>query len=67
MIPLFVDYDISNCVVHVMDVASKLYEMELNDNLIQGESPILTNVRTDEEMLIATCYIAECFTFGAEP
>ena len=50
-----------------MDVASKLYEMELNDNLIAAEPFSLEDVHTDEDMLIAMCYIAECFTFGTEP
>jgi hypothetical protein len=61
------DYDISNCVVHVMDVASKLHEIELNEEMIGADIVNLQGVATDEEMLVAALYVAECFTFGREP
>lgn len=32
-----VDHDISNCVLHVMDVASKLQNIELNEELIDAD------------------------------
>ena len=67
MFLIFLDYDISNCVVHVMDVASKLCNMELNDDMITAETLALRDCQSDEDMLIAMCYIAECFTFGTEP
>ena len=31
------NHDISNCVVHVMDVASRLHNIELNEDLIEAD------------------------------
>ena len=64
---LFIDHDISNCVLHVMDVASKLQNIELNEELIDADIENVQGVDDDEDMLVTTCYIAECFTFGREP
>lgn len=61
------NHDISNCVLHVMDVASKLQSMELNEELIDAEIENIQGVASDEDMVVTVCYIAECFTFGKEP
>lgn len=50
-----------------MDVASKLQEVELNEELIDADIENLQGVVEDEEMVVTICYIAECFTFGREP
>ena len=63
----FIDHDISNSVVHVMDVASRLHNIDLNEDLIDADMLNLPGVETDEEMVVVMCYIAECFTFGKEP
>jgi hypothetical protein len=62
-----IDHDISNCVLHVMDVASKLQNIELNEELIDADIENIQGVDLDEEMVVTICYIAECFTFGREP
>lgn len=61
------DHDISNCVLHVMDVASKLQDIELNEELIDADIENVMGVEEDEDMIVTICYIAECFTFGREP
>lgn len=59
--------DISNTVLHVMDVASKLYNIELNEECIEADVVPVNHIDNDEDMLIAMCYIAECYTFGLQP
>ena len=48
----YVDHDISNCVLHVMDVASKLQNIELNEELIDADIENVQGVETDEDMLV---------------
>ena len=50
-----------------MDVASKLQNIELNEELIDADIENIQGVELDEEMVVTMCYIAECFTFGKEP
>ena len=50
-----------------MDVASKLQNIELNEELIDADIENVQGVEEDEDMLTTACYIAECFTFGREP
>ena len=50
-----------------MDVASKLQNIELNEELIDADIENVQGVETDEDMLVTMCHIAECFTFGREP
>lgn len=61
------NHDISNCVVHVMDVASRLHNIELNEDLIEADIANIQGITNDEDMVATMCYIAECFTFGKEP
>lgn len=61
------NHDISNCVLHVMDVASRLQNIELNEELIDADIENIQGVVEDEDMVVTMCYIAECFTFGREP
>lgn len=61
------NHDISNCVLHVMDVASRLQNIELNEELIDADIENIQGVTDDEDMVVTICYIAECFTFGREP
>ena len=61
------NHDISNSVVHVMDVASRLHNIDLNEDLIDADMLNIPGVETDEDMVVVMCYIAECFTFGKEP
>ena len=61
------NHDISNCIVHVMDVASRLQNIELNEDLIDADIANVQGVTTDEDMIVTICYIAQCFTFGKEP
>lgn len=64
---MFLDHDISNCVLHIMDEASAIQNIELDEELIEADMENLVGIETDEEMLVVMCYIAECFTFGREP
>lgn len=61
------NHDVSNSVLHVMDVASKLQNIELNEELIDADIENIPGVDTDEQMVVVLCYISECFTFGREP
>ena len=61
------NHDISNCIVHVMDVASRLQNIELNEDLIDADIANVQGVTTDEYMIVTICYIAKCFTFGKKP
>ena len=61
------NHDISNSVLHIMDNASNLHNIELNEELIDADMENIQGVQNDEDMLVAMCYIAECFTFGREP
>lgn len=58
-----VDHDISNTVLHMMDLASKIQELEFKEDQIDGgvEGVCLSR---DEDMLVAMCHIAECHTFN---
>jgi hypothetical protein len=50
-----------------MDVASRLQNIELNEELIDADIENIQGVTDDEDMVVTICYIAECFTFGREP
>ena len=50
-----------------MEIASKLNDIELNEDLIGADIMNIEGVENDEDMLIAMLYVAECFTFGKEP
>lgn len=50
-----------------MDVASRLQDIELNEELIDADIENVMGVEEDEDMVVTICYIAECFTFGREP
>jgi hypothetical protein len=50
-----------------MDIASRLHDIELNEDLIDADISNIPGVETDEDMLVLMCYIGECFTFGKEP
>ena len=52
------NHDISNCIVHVMDVASRLQNIELNEDLIDADIANVQGVTTDEDMIVTICYIA---------
>ena len=61
------NHDISNCVLHAMEQASKLQNIELNEELIDADIENVMGIEFDEDMMVMMCYIAECFTFGREP
>ena len=42
------NHDVSNSVLHVMDVASKLQNIELNEELIDADIENIPGVETDE-------------------
>jgi hypothetical protein len=64
---LSIDHEISNCVLHIMDTASKMQEIELDEEQIDADMENVPGIEHDEDMLVTVCYIAECFTFGREP
>ena len=61
--PNLLDHDISDAVIHMMSLASKISDIEFNEDQIDGavERVCATN---DENMLVAVCHIAECLTFN---
>ena len=50
-----------------MDKASTLQNIELNEELIDADMENIQGIDKDEDMVVAMCYVAECFTFGLEP
>ena len=51
----------------MMDVASRLQNIELNEDMIDADTENIQGVTFDEDMVVSICYIAECLTFGREP
>lgn len=60
---MFIDHDISDTVLHMMDLAAKMHDVEFNDDQIDGGVEGIC-VEKEEDMIIAVCYIAECITFN---
>ena len=60
---LCLDHDISDMVLHMMDLASQLLQVDFSEDQIDGgiEGVCVTK---DEDMLVAMCYIAECLALG---
>lgn len=44
-----------------------MQNIKLDEDLIDAEMENIQQITTDEEMLITSCYVAECLTFGKEP
>ena len=61
------NHDISNSVLHIMEIASKQQDVELDEDMIDAEIENIDGIKRDEDLVVVTCYIAECFTFGKEP
>lgn len=59
---LYIDYQISDSVLHMMNIAADMHGHPFSEDDIDGavEGVCADN---DEDMLVATCYIAECLTF----
>ena len=50
-----------------MDNASKMQNIDLDEEQIDADMENVPGIEEEEDMLITVCYIAECFTFGREP
>ena len=50
-----------------MDLASSIHNIESDENSIDANILNIPGVKSDEDMIVAICYIAECYTFGKEP
>ena len=50
-----------------MDKASTMQNIDLNEDLIDADMENVQGVMSDEDMVVAACYVAECYTFGIEP
>ena len=61
------NHDISISVVHVLEIASHLHNIYLNEDLIDADMLNIPGVETDEEIVAFMCYIADCFTSSKEP
>lgn len=61
-----IDHDISDTVLHMMDLASKIAGVEFSEDQIEGGVESIA-VDTDEDMLVAMCYVARCTTFAEVP
>ena len=59
--------DISYSVVHMMEVASKIHEIELNMEKLRAKVVNIKKITRDEDLLVAVCHIVECHTFGVKP
>ena len=60
-----IDHDISDMVLHMMDLASQIIEIDFSEDQIDGGVEGIC-VSRDEDMLVAMCHIAECLTFNKE-
>lgn len=65
MVPNTSDHDISDMVLHMMDLASQLIEVEFSEEQIDGAVEGICASR-DEDMLVAMCHIAECLTISKQ-
>ncbi len=59
------DHDISDTVLHMMDLAAKVNEVKFNEEEIDGGVAGVC-VDNEEDMLIALMHVAECVTFNRE-
>ena len=59
----FIDHDISDTVLHMMELASQIHDLAFSEEQIDGGVEGVC-VSGDEDMLVAQCYIAECLTFN---
>ena len=58
-----IDHDISDTVLHMLDLASNIIELDFSEDQIDGGVEGIC-VGKEEDMLVAMCYIAECVTFN---
>ncbi len=58
-----IDHDISDSILHMMELASQLSNVYFNEEQVEGGVETI-NVDNEEDMLVAMCYIAECLTFN---
>lgn len=60
---LFIDHDISDTILHMLDMASSMHNQDFAEDDVDGgvEGVFVNN---EEDMLVAVCYIAECVTLG---
>lgn len=57
------DHDISDTVLHMMDLASQISGIQFSEDQIDGGVEGVCVTR-DEDMMVAICHIAECLTFN---
>jgi hypothetical protein len=62
---MFKDHDISDTILHMMERASHLCNQHFSEENIDGGVETV-NVQTDEDMIVAICYISECLTFNRQ-
>lgn len=58
-----IDHDISDMVIHMLDMASQLSQVDFSEDQIDGGVEGVC-VQRDEDMLVAMCYVADCLTFN---
>lgn len=63
LLTLFVDHDISDTVLHMMDLASKIQDIEFSEDMVDGGVEGVC-VENEEDMLVLVCHVAECVTFN---
>jgi hypothetical protein len=61
-----IDHDISDTVLHLMDLASRIQELDFNEEQIDGGVEGVC-VSKEEDMVVAVCHIAEQITFNRTP
>lgn len=57
----FIDHDISDTVLHMMELAAKLQDQSFHDDRIDGSVEGVP-VDNDQDMIVAVCHIAEQVT-----
>jgi hypothetical protein len=58
-----IDHDISDCILHMMDLASQMSSVFFNEEHVDGGVETIPVVK-EEDMLVSMCYIAECLAFN---
>ena len=61
---IFIDHDISDSILSMMELASKIINIEFNEDLIDGGVEGIC-VSREEDMIVSMCHIAECLTFNS--
>ena len=58
-----VDHDISDSILYMMELASRIVDVDFKEDEVDGGVDCIC-VSSEEDMLVAMCYIASSITFN---